>query len=57
MDELVHVILAIDKLTIDKVHSTTEGPGLWTRLRWVKPGFMGTTVPFPHAKGVCRMPY
>ncbi len=26
-------------LTIDKVkHITTEGSGLWTRLRWVKPG-------------------
>ncbi len=25
-------------LTINKIHSTAEGPRLWTRLRWVKPG-------------------
>ncbi len=36
MDQFSHVLLAIQ--TIDKVHSTQEGAGLWTRLRWVKPG-------------------
>ncbi len=25
-------------LATDKVHSTAKGPGLQTRLRWVKPG-------------------
>ncbi len=25
-------------LTIDKAHTTTEGPGLHTMFRWVKPG-------------------
>ncbi len=32
MDELVNVLLAIDK-----AYSTTECHELWTRLRWVKP--------------------
>ncbi len=31
MDQLVNVLLATDK-------AHTEGPGLQTRLRWVKPG-------------------
>ncbi len=25
-------------LAIDNAHSIKEGPGLWTRFRWVKPG-------------------
>ncbi len=33
MDQLMNVIL-----TIDKVHTAPQGPGLQTRLRWVKPG-------------------
>ncbi len=33
MGQLVNVLLAIDE-----AHSTTYGPGLPTRLRWVKPG-------------------
>ncbi len=34
MDQLVNVLLAIDK-----AHITTEGLGLQIRLRWVKPGW------------------
>ncbi len=33
MDQFSNVLLAIDK-----AHSTTDGPGLQTKLRWVKPG-------------------
>ncbi len=44
MDQLVNVMLAIDK-----AHSTTtEGPGLRIKPRWVKPGY-GPNHPTPSA--------
>ncbi len=32
-------------LTIDNTHSTIEGPGLQSRLRWVKPGLWAQPPP------------
>ncbi len=40
-------------LAIDNAHSTLEGPGLQTRLRWVKPCYMPNR-PTPSVKPVYR---